>query len=217
MKESDKKHTERRTLFVDLARATVTRADKEIHIRGYAAVFFEEGNPGTEYMLWENYKERIAAGAFADVLKEDVRGLFNHDTDHILGRTKSKTLSIGEDEKGLWYDILAPGTQTAKDLVISIERGDVTGSSFSFLPEVTEILDTENQYIRTVKKVSALFDVGPVTFPAYEGTEAAIRSTGDAEWLKRELDEYQEKHRDALTDALDMDLDLMEKRLELDA
>jgi uncharacterized protein len=140
-------------------------------IRGYGAVFDR---------LSENlggFREKIAVGAFDDVLNDDVRALFNHDANHILGRTKAGTLHLFVDEAGLGYEIDTPDTQTGRDLVTSMKRGDVSQSSFGFTVDDDEWSeDEEGRTVRTIKKVSRLFDVSPVTYPAYPDASAAVRS-----------------------------------------
>lgn len=142
-------------------------------IRGHAAVFDS---------LSENlggFREVIAPGAFDDVLGDDVRALFNHDPNAILGRSTAGTLRIGVDSTGLTYEIDPPDTQSARDLLVSMERGDVRESSFGF--RIARGGDTwdENEdgvLIRTITKVARLYDVSPVTFPAYPDTDAAKRT-----------------------------------------
>lgn len=152
-------------------------------IRGYAAVFYD-GTPGTEYRLWEDMVERIMPGAFDDVLAEkpDVRGLFNHDPDHLLGRTSAGTMSLSADDKGLAFRIVLGDTNIAQDVAKHIQRGDIDGSSFAFdVPPDGErfTIGDDQVIVREVTKVKPLFDVSPVTFPAYEGTAAGFRATED--------------------------------------
>nr|WP_279525363.1 HK97 family phage prohead protease [Phocoenobacter uteri] len=88
------------------------------HIIGYGSVFNSRSEP-----LW-GFREIIKPGAFDSVLEDDVRGLFNHDPNFILGRSKSGTLTLSVDEQGLRYDITAPNTPTIRDLVIApLKRG----------------------------------------------------------------------------------------------
>lgn len=138
-------------------------------IEGYAAVFDVVTDLG-----W--FKEVIMRGAFTESLrnKDDVRGLFNHNPDAILGRTTAGTLQLREETRGLWYGITLPDTQVARDLAVSLKRGDITGSSFAF-----QVLDEEPQTIdgaevRAITRAK-LFDVSPVTYPAYEETTAEAR------------------------------------------
>ena len=161
---------------------------------GYGAVFYD-GTPETEYEMWEGFKERIMPGAFDRAIKEgdDVRGLFNHDPNQVLGRTSAKTMRLEVDKKGLIYEIDADDTQVATDVQKFIDRGDVTGSSFSFdLTDETWLTEDEVK-IREIRGVK-LYDTGPVTFPAYPGTTTQARSEQAAvqrsydEWVVREAD-----------------------------
>ena len=125
----------------------------------------------------------ILPGAFDEVLKDDVRALINHNSDMILGRTKSNTLRLSVDEKGLRYEIDPPATTYAANLLESLKRGDITQSSFAFNVDVDSWdEDSEGRVIRTIKKVRRLFDVSPVTFPAYPDADAAKR--GYDEFMK---------------------------------
>jgi len=141
-------------------------------IIGYAAKF----NSITE--LTKGVFEQIAPGAFDnDVLKQDVRALFNHDPNFVLGRTASGTLKLSVDEIGLKYHITPPDTEQARSLMESINRGDISQSSFGF--KVGKDIWEERgngTYQRTIQKVERLFDISPVTYPAYEETSVALRS-----------------------------------------
>ncbi|MEM8483870.1 HK97 family phage prohead protease, partial [Morganella morganii] len=113
--------------YVGEVRAAPGEEDKPTHIIGLASVFNSLSEP-----MW-GFREIIKPGAFDDVLNDDVRGLFNHDRNYILGRSSSGTLSLSVTEQGLVYDITAPDTQTIRDLVIApMLRGDVNQSSFAF-------------------------------------------------------------------------------------
>lgn len=152
-----------------------TREAGASRIVGYGAVFYD-GTDGTEYRLWSDLVERIMPGAFDRAIREDdVRGLFNHDANFVLGRTKSGTMALSVDSKGLRYDIDMPDTQSGKDVLESVRRGDVTGSSFSFIPTTVTWRTEKGVDIREINEVQ-LFDVGPVAFPAYESTTAEARS-----------------------------------------
>ena len=145
--------------------------DGEHRISGYAATF----NTLSENL--GGFREQIRAGAFDDVLIDDVRALFNHDPSMILGRTKAGTLHLDSDNTGLRYTIDPPDTQYARDLHKSIERADVTQSSFAFQIEDDDWNeDDDGRIIRTIKKVKRLFDISPVTYPAYPDTSVAARS-----------------------------------------
>jgi HK97 family phage prohead protease len=160
------------------------RKDGGKMIVGYGAVFHREGDAGTEYRLAPDIVERISPAAFNRALqeKQDTRGLFNHDPNMILGRASSGTMRLSTDAKGLRYEIDLPDTQTGKDVAASIARGDLSGSSFSFRinGKSGQRFEKGDSFdVRHILDVD-LYDVGPVTFPAYEGTTTAMRS-GDCE------------------------------------
>jgi HK97 family phage prohead protease len=182
--------------YLPLAPAGVeTRADGRSVLTGYAAVFYRGGDAGTEFRLWDDIYERILPTAFDRALQEDdVRALFNHDPSEILGRTKAGTLRLSVDDKGLRYEVDPPDWAAGR--VESMRRGDVTGSSFSFAPDKTTIRieKRDNKSVTVLERESVrLFDVGPVTFPAYTGTTAAVRSLDDAEGARREVEEWQRR------------------------
>jgi HK97 family phage prohead protease len=143
-------------------------------LAGHAAVFDQEA------ILW-GFREQVAPRAFKKSIKEsDVRALFNHDPNHVLGRNKAGTLRLAEDSVGLAYEIELPDTQFAQDLARSIERGDISQSSFAF-----EVVAGGEKWsypekgsnelpLRTIREVK-LFDISPVTYPAYEGTDVDIQ------------------------------------------
>lgn len=158
-------------------------------LRGVAAVYHEE----TIIMgLW---REQIAPGAFASALNgtDDVRALFNHDPNFLLGRTKSGTLQLEDSPKGLRYTVTLPETQAAQDVRTLIKRGDVSGSSFGFIVEEDEWDETPTKRgllpIRTIQQVE-LFDVSPVTYPAYPSTSVTARAKAEAvtEAMRRGVD-----------------------------
>lgn len=141
-------------------------------VRGYAAVFNSESNDLGGFI------EVIQPGAFDDVLDDDVRALIDHRSELILGRTKSGTLRIGVDEKGLYYEYDSPNTTYANDLLESMKRGDVSQSSFGFMVarDGSKWEEKGDYTYRTITKVSRLYDVSPVTYPAYPDTSVAARS-----------------------------------------
>jgi HK97 family phage prohead protease len=160
-----------------------SRADGTKYIIGYGAVFYRENDTGTEYRLWPDLVERVAATAFSRAIREkqDVRGLFNHDTNHVLGRTSAGTMTLSVDSVGLRYEITPPDTQSGRDVLALVSRGDITGSSFSFSVQKESILRGANNSpdVRVLEDVD-LYDVGPVTFPAYEAATAGVRGESDA-------------------------------------
>lgn len=157
-----------------------TRADGGKMATGYAAVFHRDGDAGTEYRLGPDVVERIAPTAFNRALQEkhDARALFNHDPNMLLGRAGAGTLRLSVDQRGLKYEIDIPDTQVGKDVATSIARGDLAGSSFAFSinGKTGQRFEKGKDYdVRHILDVD-LFDVGPVTYPAYEGTTTGLRS-----------------------------------------
>jgi HK97 family phage prohead protease len=143
----------------------------EQRIIGYAAPF----NSLSEDL--GGWREIIEPGAFSETLEDDIRALFNHDPNLVLGRNKAGTLSLLEDDMGLRYEILPPDTQYARDLATSIKRGDVDGSSFAFRAIEESWINPTSEQPLPVRRlhVVRLFDVSPVTFPAYPVTSVAVR------------------------------------------
>lgn len=159
---------ERRYLQTEV-RATDGAAPR---IEGYAATF------GVRSQDLGGFFEVIAPGAFDDCLaaNPDILGLFNHDMDMVLGRTSSGTMTVSVDATGLRYSIDPPDTQLARDLMVSMRRKDIRGSSFGFYClEETWDLDDAGTLVRTILKAQ-VFDCSVVTDPAYLDSGSAVRS-----------------------------------------
>lgn len=157
----------------------IRKAGDAPRVRGYAALF------NTETVIAGFFREQIAPGAFKAAVKDDdVRALFNHDPNYVLGRTTNKTLELKEDERGLFYDVeLNPDDPEAMSVRAKIQRGDVSGSSFGFFVEEEKWQEpargSKDLPLRTVLKAS-LFDVSPVTYPAYPTTTVSARSQAES-------------------------------------
>ncbi len=152
--------------------------DKPPKIVGYAAVF----NSLSENL--GGFREIIKPGAFKNaILKDDIRALWNHDPNYVLGRNKSGTLKLEEDDKGLRIEIEPPDTTFAKDLMESMRRGDVDQMSFGFVTKSDRWGMENGETIRELHEVD-LFDVSIVTYPAYTATSANVRSVQEV------FDEY---------------------------
>ncbi|NLA25705.1 MAG: HK97 family phage prohead protease [Bacteroidales bacterium] len=172
------KDLEKRFIPVEDSEIRVEGDDKERKITGYAAVF----NRKSENL--GGFVEIIRPGAFKEAIKDaDVRALFNHDSNYVIGRTTSKTLTLEENQKGLKFEAVPPDAQWARDLLKSIERGDVSQCSFSFCvakdgDKWTEQKTGENAgiYTREITAIDYVGDVGPVTFPAYPQTSVQART-----------------------------------------
>lgn len=164
--------TERRFLKLQDCALRAEQNGDSPQIVGHAAVF----NQPTEIF---GFEEVILSGAFARAIKEeqDVRALIDHDSRLILGRTKSDTLSLKEDDHGLFVTIKPPKTSFADDVLESIRRGDLDGMSFAFIPRQQNIKEEEDKTIREIADVD-LIDVSVVTFPAFEGTDVELKNAG---------------------------------------
>jgi len=143
-------------------------------IVGYAAVF----NQPTH--LWGDFYEQVAPGAFRDVIEsgDDIYALLNHDPSLAFASTRSQTLHLGEDEHGLKYEIYPiPEIDTAQRVKSLIRQGIIHKSSFGFnIEEERNEKRTEGKgTLRTILKVKPLFDVSPVTYPAYQQTDVYVR------------------------------------------
>lgn len=171
--------------FIKGAEVRALAENSAPRIEGYAAVFNEF------YQLYQDpnfeVRETIAPGAFTPVMQDDVRCLFNHDADNVLGRSTNGTLVFTQDDKGLVYaNIMDPDTRIGKDVYAFIKRGDVTGCSFAFTVSKAEWVEEElesgvTRWTRTISAMEKLYDVGPVTYPAYEQTSVDARELRSAE------------------------------------
>jgi len=176
-KTTEKKQTdtstdqiERRTVGFGAAEIRLADGDKP-KLDGYAA----------KYGVWTDilgFRERIKAGAFDESLKtSDPRGLKNHDPNLLLGRHSSGTLRLKSNTVGLRFEIDVPDTTTGRDTVEEVRRGDLSGCSFAFT-----VAEDDWKYFddkpseRTIVRIGSLFDVGPVTYPAYEDTSVSVRA-----------------------------------------
>lgn len=191
------KEIERRTVGIQI-RAT-SKGGMPV-LRGVAAVF----NSMSEDL--GGFREQIAPGAFKAALEQcDCRALFNHDPNMILGRTTSGTLRLQETDEGLEFEVDLPDTSYSRDLQECMKRGDINQCSFGFsVAEAGDMWsqDEHKNWTRTIGTVGRLYDVSPVTYPAYPETSCAMRSleaakgstavpaadTGHLETLKRKLE-----------------------------
>lgn len=166
--------------------------NKQPRLVGYASVFNKEAEI---YGLW---REKVAAGAYKKTIKEnDIRALWNHNTDLVLGRNKNGTLNLLEDSKGLKVEIIPPDTQAGRDAVTSIKRGDVNQMSIAFQiikQEWQESTNSKELPLRTIREAK-LFEVSPVAFPAFEQTSIAARSAIISEDGEIEIDPLEEARR----------------------
>jgi hypothetical protein len=163
------------------------------NVEGYAAVFNSTTQIGGDE--W-GYTEVIEPGAFDDaLLVSDCRALFNHNADHLLARQSAETLKLSADSMGLMYKFSSPTTSIGNDILVMMERGDLRESSFAFTVSEQEWKEEKGEndkwkYTRVIKKVDKLYDVSPVTYPAYADTSVAKRSLLDSGILTDEQKQY---------------------------
>lgn len=161
---------ERRTYSFEMRALPESRT-----IEGYAAVYNAETDLG-----W--FREEITPDAFNNAEMGDVVALFNHDPNLPLARTSSGTLKLTLDEKGLKYRFEAPDTTLGEDLLKLIRRGDISQSSFAFTIKEEHWIEVAGQKPkRLIKSIDTLFDVSPVTYPAYKETSVMARKKQEFE------------------------------------
>lgn len=181
--------------FTTLAGQIESRNDEETGIRtvsGYAAVFYRDSVDGTEYEMAIDLRERIMPGAFDRALAErdDTRALFNHNPDNLLARYPDGNLRLSVDDIGLRYEFDAdPNDPDHARVLAKLDRGDLSGSSFAFIAERAAWVEDRGVDIRQVESVR-LFDVGPVTYPAYDASTVAARNSDGAADLAEERDAW---------------------------
>ena len=164
-----------------------TRAEADdLILEGYFARYDDE------YKVAEGVTESIQRGAFAESINGDVRALYNHNHDLVLGRTSAGTLELRDTELGLWGKIrINPKDSQAVDAYERVARGDVSGCSFGFdIPAGCDVCTKKPDGTRhfTITKVSPLYEVSPCVFPAYEATHISAREAQRDEMKKRELE-----------------------------
>ena len=183
----DKKHTQE-TRFFDIESRLDKKEGRDVVV-GHAAVF----NSLSEDL--GGFREKIMPNAFDDVLDNDVRAYFNHDPNYLLGRVSAGTLRLSVDEKGLKYELDIPNTTAGRDLKENLKNGNITQSSFAFtLGKDGDSWERneEGGDIRIINKIDRLYDVSPVSLPAYPSADnlaLAVRSNFMDKENKRKEDE----------------------------
>lgn len=174
MKDYIKNYTDAERRFFTEPVGFEVREGKENEnvIEGYAAVFNKDS---VDFGGWH---ERIAPGAFSEVLKDDAVALFNHDMNLVLGRN-GVNVSLTQDNVGLRYSVKLPDTSLAKDLRQLVKDKIIHQSSFAFtvLEQRWEHPKDETKpSVRTITRMKRLYDVSPVTSPAYPDATVGARS-----------------------------------------
>lgn len=166
---------------------TRTEETGDLYISGYFSVF------NSNYELWPGATESIAETAFDGALADDIRCLINHETRLVLGRTKSGTLILKTDSRGLWGEVkINPNDQDAINLYERVKRGDVDQCSFGFEILDEEFEDRGDSVHWTIKKVK-LYEVSVVTFPAYTDTNVSARKLELEEIKRRSFEMWKDK------------------------
>lgn len=173
--------------------ATVRERDGGRYLEGYFAVF------GEPYQVCAGWVETISPGAFARYLAtgQDVKVLWNHDTNVVLGSTANGTASIREDEIGLFGSVLINDKdQDAVNAHARVERGDVDGCSFGFeIARQEEWWDDDGVYHTRIMEVDPLYEVSPCTFPAYTSTSISARAAQTLVEAREKLERAQAERR----------------------
>lgn len=144
-------------------------ADTPKKITGHGSVW---NTPADLYY----FVELVKPGAFLEsIANDDIRCLFNHDSNLLLGRNKAQTLRLFEDEVGLGFECIPGDTSVARDVVSHITRGDVSQCSIGFNALDEETYKQDGIWYREITKAK-LWDVSPVTFPAFVQTDVSMRS-----------------------------------------
>lgn len=170
------------------------------YLEGYFAVF------GETYQVFDGWTETIERGAFARYLAsgEDVKVLWNHDANIVLGSTGNGTASLREDEKGLYGSVeINENDQDAVNAYARIARGDVDGCSFGFdVARQEEWWDDDGIYHTKITEVDPLYEVSPCTFPAYKATSVSARAKDSFEDAKRRFEQAKEQKRNDWRDSM---------------
>lgn len=164
------------------------------YLEGYFAVF------GKPYKVWDGWVETIERGAFARYLSngEDVKVLWNHDSNIVLGATGNRTATLMEDETGLWGSVeINENDQEAVNAYARVARGDVDGCSFGFdIGRMEDWWDEEGVYHTKITEVDPLYEVSPCTFPAYADTSISARNKESLDKVKEDYERAKEKKKE---------------------
>lgn len=169
-------------------------ANDDLFIEGYFSVF------NSEYPLWEGASEIVKPGAFTNSASGDVRALINHDSSLVLGRTKAGTLTLRQDERGLWGSIkINRDDVDAMNLYARVQRGDVDQCSFGFDIKRETFVDLGGGKCRwEIEEVDPLYEVSVCTFPAYTETSVSARKQDLAEIERRRAEAWRSEMKKKL-------------------
>lgn len=169
-------------------------------LEGHFAVFNQP------YEVYPGWVETIAPGAFSRALAsgQDVKVLWNHNPDLVLGSTGNRTADLTEDRTGLFGGVdINEQDQDAKNAYARVDRGDVSGCSFGFeISRMEESWDEDGTYRTRILEVSPLYEVSPCTFPAYTQTHITARAKEQLESAKARLETVREEKRNAWRESM---------------
>lgn len=186
--ELHKRHTN-----VELQTRAIEESEERV-IEGYFALF------NTETELFPGFFESILPGAFDDTVSGDIRALIDHDHAKVLGRTKSRTLELKIDSRGLYGSIrINENDREAMDLYERVKRGDVDQCSFGFYVEDEEIEFLDNGGIRSKLKKVDVIEVSVVTFPAYAETSVSARKKDVEQFKYKQLEARKQRMKERMT------------------
>ena len=176
-----------------------TREDGQEVVVGYGSIW----NSRSENL--GGFYEYISPDAISQetIDKSDVRALINHNPDLVLARSTAGNLSLSVDEKGLRYEFSIPETSYGKDLAINMKNGNINQSSFAFTVGADEwSTDEDGNDIRTITSIEKLYDVSPVTYPAYSQAESDLVVAQRALAMYKENKEIKEEETDLVARSL---------------
>ena len=184
LKMSQNQHSmERRTSVSPETRARVTNEETRT-IRGYGIVFNKESVD-----LRANgrvFREVIRPEAVRGISMDNILSMHNHRSERLLGTTASGTMRTGVDSVGVWYEVDLPNAPTGHDVLESVRRGDTPGSSFQF--DIRSDGDKwsmkDGRAFREVVQFNGVYEMGPVSEPAYPDTSISARSLEALEALE---------------------------------
>lgn len=163
----------------------IRSAEDGREVAGRAAIF----NKLSRELGW--FREKIDPKAFDNCDMSDVIACRNHDPDKVMARTSAGTLDLSTDEEGLNYRFNAPNTTVGNDTLEDIKTGNISQSSFAFTVSKDMWEESDEGDVRTILEVKKLYDVSPVTDPAYFGTDVqanglAVAKRSHEEWKKKD-------------------------------
>lgn len=184
---------------IDVGKFETREEDGKRYLDGYYSVFNQP------YEVWPGWIEEIAPGAFSRALREgtDVKVLWNHNTDIVLGSTQNRTAYLAEDERGLHGPVeINEEDQDAKNAFARVSRGDVRGCSFGFdIRAMEESWDEDGTYRTRLTDVE-LYEVSPCTFPAYAQTSISARAKESLEDARRKYQDAKERKKEEWRDSM---------------